>query len=401
MHMEQLWIENMRQEGLKVLAELKVNNKTYTVTTTFNEVCFPYITIDRIDAYVLGLIYFAMRNGYDIYSEMPISEQLYYNLEYHLIDALIIGNPHLHRVKVIAPIVTSFPDTERQVLSATGISCGVDSLYTVATHSNLVSLPSFTINSLCFFNIGAGFKGEETVRTPLIEGRIHLAHSFCKEYGYRFLFVESDFHLVMNQIASYSHIENCTYVNLFCVLHLQKEMKRYYISSADSYSFFTVNNPANSEKFSSDYDLLTCMVASINGMSVYSAGGNIKRIEKTRFLGDNYPPSYKYLNVCVEQVHNDSTCFKCIRTLLSIDAVCKGGVSLFNAVFDIPYYLTHKKEYIRRMWINAVFKRDDNYYDIIPYFKKEITLGFKVKAILSIVMNKSLGKLHWLKMNKL
>ena len=76
-------------------------------------------------------------------------------------------------------------------------------------------------------------------------------------------------------------------------------------------------------------------------------------------------------------------------------------MSLFNAVFDIPYYLTHKKEYIRRMWINAVFKRDDNYYDIIPYFKKEITLGFKVKAILSIVMNKSLGKIHWLKMNKL
>ena len=39
------------------------------------------------------------------------------------------------------------------------------------------------------------------------------------------------------------------------------------------------------------------------------------------------------------------------------------------------------------MWINAKLKNDDNYFDILPYYK-HILPPFKCKILLSIILNK-------------
>ena len=68
---------------------------------------------------------------------------------------------------------------------ATGISCGIDSLYTIQQYS-ITNLPeSRRINTLAFFNVGSSMKGE-VLHTSLVEGRYQLAKKFAQEYNFAF-----------------------------------------------------------------------------------------------------------------------------------------------------------------------------------------------------------------------
>ena len=387
MNTPKIIIKQIELQGNTIQTSISIAGENQTIATSLNNECLPYLCLDRIDAYVIGFLYFALKQGYNIESHLPISEELYYNLEYHFIDAICMGNPHLHRIKIKAPTINGIQDLSQKTLVATGISCGIDSLYTIATHSTADIPKSFKLNTLCFFNAGAAAKGEKEIHTPLVQGRLEQAMNFAKEYCYKFLYIESNIHLVIQKYIPYSHIENSTYTLLHCIFLLQNGIKKYYISSSDPYTDFNLTHTqSNKEKYASDYDLLTCMMSSINGISIYSTGANTKRIEKTRYLANNYPPTYKYLNVCVNTVENDTTCFKCIRTLLSIDAV--GDINRFNKVFNLNIYKQNKLQYIRRMWINAKLKNDDNYFDILPYYKHILTPPFKCKILLSIILNK-------------
>ena len=116
-----------------------------------------------------------MNYGYDIESKLPISEELYYNLHFHFIDSLIQANPNFHRVQINAPLTQANNISfNNKNIVATGISCGVDSLYTIATHGKQSSIPSdYKLNALCFFNVGAAMKVNYEP-SALIEGRKNL-----------------------------------------------------------------------------------------------------------------------------------------------------------------------------------------------------------------------------------
>lgn len=133
-------------------------------------------------------------------------------------------------------------------------------------------------------------------------------------------------------------------------------------------------------------------MASTDTLRFYSTGGEKSRFEKTKVVS-LYQPSKKYLNVCVNKPPrdgNDNTCFKCIRTLLTLDAL--GVIDEYNAVFDIEFYKHNKKGYLRRMWLNGTFKHDDMLIELLPYYKKEITFLFKVKALFNVLLNKLFNK---------
>ena len=72
-------------------------------------------------------------------------------------------------------------------------------------------------------------------------------------------------------------------------------------------------------------------------------GAEKSRLEKMSALV-NWEPAQKYLNVCVNSVKNDNKCFKCVRTMLEIDAV--GDIDKFNRVFDVAFYRQNYKAYL-------------------------------------------------------
>lgn len=381
-------IKNISIDKNIVNANIEINKNIEVIKTEINETCVQYICIDRIDAYVIGLLYFALKNGYDFQSTIPISESLFYNLNYHYIDALVKGNPHLHRVIINAPTISEINELDKKGnLIATGISCGVDSLYTIAMHTQLTVPYNYRVNTLCFFNVGAAMKTADELDNYLSKGRYELAKSFAEEYNYKFIHIESNIHFIIHKYSpsGYSHVENHTFMALFCIYHIQYGIKKYYYSSGHSISEFSINNKNNKEFDSAFYDLFTLRVASINNMQIYSTGSNINRLEKVRVL-NNYPPSYKYLNVCTNEVKNDGICFKCERTLLEIDAI--GDIEKFKYVFDIDYYKENINKYLSALYRKAILKKDPFYMEIYPYLKDKISLHLKIKTIFSIIKNR-------------
>ena len=51
-----------------------------------------YLVGERVDAFLVGLLYLAMKRAGDIHIHAPISERLFYNLSTFLIPAISIAN---------------------------------------------------------------------------------------------------------------------------------------------------------------------------------------------------------------------------------------------------------------------------------------------------------------------
>ncbi len=379
--MKTIKIKSIEKEGNSVIARVVIDDNDEIIRTTFTEEYSNDIVTDRIDAYVWGLIGFAMSIGADIVSDIPISESLYYNLAYHYIPTVVTERQELKHINIIAPLIKNIESTGRIV--ATGISCGVDSLYTIKKHTADDIPPAHRVNTLVFLNVGSSMKGSSILRTPLVQGRLELAKRFVNEYKYDFLFIESDIHLLINKYIGYDHVKNHTFMMLFSMYHLQSVVGGYYYSSGYSYGEFHFSEDTAS------FDLFTFAMASIGKMHFYSTGGENRRLDKTKELVD-YPPAYKYLNVCVEEVKNDAKCFKCVRTMLTLDGL--KALDKFGDVFDVDYYKKNRFLYLKELYVRAVHKNDPFMKEILPFFKKEITIFTKIKIYLMCIKNRLFGR---------
>ena len=127
------------------------------------------------------------------------------------------------------------------------------------------------------------------------------------------------------------------------------------------------------------YDLFNFFNASIGKIKFYSTGAEVSRLEKTKALID-YEPAHKFLNVCVEGVKNDSICFKCVRTMLTLDGL--KALDNFNNVFNVLMYRKNRFWYLKELYTLAVFKNDNYMKEIFPLFKDEFTFKLKLKILL-------------------
>lgn len=384
--MSAIFISEIQKKDTRIVVKLQIDSHEEIITTRVSSNVVEYIVDDRIDAIVVGLMLFAIKNSYDFKSEIPISEELYYNLNYQFINSLsaISG---LRHPRIYAPLLPELNPTGEIV--ATGISCGVDSLYTIYTHTQNIP-PTCELNHLVFFNVGSHKTGKgEDDSKRLFEGRRKLCRDFAAEAGLGFIEISSDLPAFLDKYDNgYSHVENHTFMALFCIHWIQGGMKRFYYSSGLPFNNFSCRFLPQTNFDCANYDLLTLLCASHGGLRFISAGGSVSRFDKIKDLCD-YPLAYRYLNVCVNEVCNDGTCFKCIRTILEIDSL--GKLDLFDAVFDVAGYKKGKMKYMENLYIGAL-KRDRFLSELMPYFNKELTLGLKVRAIIhklvSVIRNR-------------
>lgn len=381
-------INNIVHNNLSVVVNMNIDGNVEQLRINVNTNSLPFLTIDRVDFIVVGLLYFAMKNDYDIESKLPMTQDLWYNIVYHFIPQLALGNPHLHKTNIKCPFVGKI-DPSTKMYNATGISCGVDSLYTVATNTSKEIPVENRLNALCFFNVGAAMKGKEELRTPLVAGRLKIAENFANEYHFPFFFIESNIHILINKYSNYSHIEMHTYMGMFCVLLIQKGIKQYHYSSGYTLLDFSITNKDNLIFDCAYYEFLIFSTLSAIGISAFSEGADVDRKNKIAKLV-KWSPSYNYLNVCVDKVDNCGLCFKCIRTLLEIDAL--GDIDNYRKVFDIDFYKIHRKKYLRRLYLDSLKSNDIFLKELIPYFKDELTIIFKLKCLVSVIINRILRK---------
>lgn len=345
---------------------INIDNKREKIWFKVEKKYEQYLCHERSDAFVIAILNFAMRNKHDIICDAPISEDLYYNIDKYLIDAISSYNPNFYRTKIEANIATDSLPCAGAI--GTGISCGIDSLHAVACQTNL-KFKKHNITHLAFNNVGS--HGEGNHAKQLYSERLALPKKFAEEYGFEF--VASDSNLM--DVVPQNHFKSHTYSSMFAVYCLQKLYSIYYYASAGYryHEFTLIDKECNS---CGSYEMLSLPLLSTKNLRIYSEGEGMSRLMKLKDVV-NYPPSYKYLNVCLKTSKNCGVCEKCVRTLLEIDAL--GQLEKYKDVFDIEYYKKHKQWYLTQMLIQRAQHKHD-YFELYPYFKKEITLKIRLKA---------------------
>ncbi len=347
----------------RLVCDIEIDDKeTRSVWFEVDREYEQYLCTERSDAYVIGLLNWAMRARHDMTCATPISEELLFSLNEYLIPSLVKYAPSFHAVKIDAPIAGEPLSNAGAV--GTGLSCGVDSLHAILKQQHS-RYPQHNLTHLCINNVGAfngcyDSYGIERARTECYEK----AKKAAGEIGLPLIETDSNFQTAFKQNHSRSH----TYSSMFAVFCMQKLWRVYfYGSSGYDFNCFSLTNHAAED--SSHYELLSLNCLSTRSLKIYSEGGAQTRLEKTADIAD-YDIARKYLHVCTRKSTNCGVCPKCRRTMLALDAL--GKLDEFAHVFDVAYYREHRREYL--LWLYEMHKQnDDMNTPTYKRLKKEIT----------------------------
>lgn len=331
-----------------------------------------YLCWERGDAFVVGLLSYAMRKNEDISCEAPLGEDLYYQLTTYLIDALCKGNRIFHRIRIIAEIDSSDMGNAGGV--GTGISCGVDSLHVLAEYTDS-RFKRHNLTHLLFNNVGS--HKEANKGSELYEIRKRLAEDFCRENQFDLVEVKAN---ITDVILLDLYWKDHAYFDGAVILALQKLFSIYYYASSRTLFEFTLSGKDGG--CAEYYESLLMESLSISSLKIYFEGSTLTRLEKTARIVD-YTPSYKYLNVCREEAYNCSRCEKCIRTMLGLDAL--GKLDLYRNVFDLTYYREHFRENMVILYKEKLLNHS-YHIELYPYYKDKITLSIRLVGFCKAVI---------------
>lgn len=312
-----------------------------------------YLTYERSDGFLIGILPIAIRKHHDIVCEAPVTEELLYQIRTYLLPSLVKYGNNLYESSITAETASAL---ENAGGVGAGCSCGVDSFHVIENclHSEY---PHMNLTHLTFFNVGAfcGIYKEAGIDKVRNERRIK-AEECAKELGIPIIITDSNYQSAFIQ----SHLRTHTFSSVFSVYMLQKLWKVYYYgSSGYDFSCFSLFN--NEDNDAALYELLSLDCFSTNKLKIYSEGGAEDRYEKQEKIADN-TLAQKYLHVCMKNYYNCNLCEKCRRTLLAFDAM--GKLDHFSLVFDVKYYKQHRREYLEYACQEWYVKRNVYYKEI-------------------------------------
>ena len=307
-----------------------------------------YLCYERCDAFVIGLLRWALIKGHNIKSDTPITDELYYNITEYLLPSLQKYDKRYKKIKLEMPLAPALKCEKSAV--GTGLSCGVDSFHCIVSNRN-ANIESLKLTHFCINNVGAfnniyAVYGKDKVRKE----RYQYAKIAAQDIGLPLIETDSNIDIEFHQNHYISH----TYTSVFAVYCLQKLWKTYFYGSA-GYDFSHFSLKKSSEFASGHYELLSLQCFSISNLRIYSEGGAKNRFEKTKYIADD-ELAQKHLHVCTSKPTNCGKCNKCMRTLTTLDAI--GKLDNFKQVFDIEYYKNNKNRYYKYLIIEHLKKRD-------------------------------------------
>lgn len=360
----------------RLICDIAVNGKIRQIWFEVSKEYGKYLCFERGDAYVVGLLNWAMQRNHNIVCEVPVSETLIYNINRYLIPSLVKYGKNLNAIKIDAPLISEPMKNEGGV--GTGLSCGVDSFHAIAKHTD-TQYKSHNLTHLCINNVGAFndcYKeyGKERVK----QERYTVSKKVADKLGLPLIITDSNFADVFPQ----NHLKTHTYSSLFAVYCLQKLWSVYYYGSS-GYDFNKFTLKDNDTHDSAYYELLSLPCFSTSSLKIYSEGGAENRIEKTAAIVD-FEPAQKFLHVCLRKSNNCGVCPKCRRTLLTLDALNK--LDEFSAVFDIEYYRQNRREYL--LWLYDMHLQNDLMNEPVYHMLKDdislsIKCEFRIKTFMS------------------
>lgn len=283
------------------------------------------LTTETLDAFLLGALLLAMKNGEDIHLHGPVSEKLYYSVTQYYMSILTSQMPWLSEVGICPDGFGTCPSVESGVV--TGFSGGIDSFCALADHYYADVPPAHKVTHLIFNNVGSHGKGHEARK--LFLDRYERIRRFAEESGLPLIRVDSN----LDDLLNMGYQQTNTIRNVSAVLTLQKLFGKYLFASSYCYEDCFVG-----ETYDMSYaDPFALHLLSTESTECIATGSQYTRVEKTRRV-TGLPPSYRYLDVCIspEGGGNCSRCRKCAKVLLTLEIL--GKERLYDQVFDLEGY---------------------------------------------------------------
>lgn len=320
----------------------------YEVDSEFGHV----LCAERSDAFVAGLLLYAIRRREDISFVTPMTNEMKKSIEQDFLLAVCDHDKDVYPVKLFGPTAAAI--VKPQVARLTGISCGADSLYTVIRRMVKESDKEGPDYLAIFNHHGTvGRPGEESKSEKQERFRmvVERARRFSRETGLPLIVGDTNYN--SGEIPGLMSEGNATFVNMFCALSMQNFFTHYLIASAGGVSEFGYYlRQGFNQTIHENYDLLTTAAFSTRAMRI-TIDGLVTRDEKMRYLADE-PLAQKYLDVChVHQIgltkNGTNDCAKCMRTVLELLILGPGVLDRFAQVFDVEYVYSHKYVYLAEM----------------------------------------------------
>lgn len=293
---------------------------------------------DKLDAALVALLPAAMYANKDICLEGVVSESLLFNVNHYVIPLLLSVVPGLHRVEVTASDVErEGSDAQGEAAVLTGLSCGIDSFTVVHDYLlNSATPDSLRITHFIFNEVGSHGSIHNSATAQLFERRAQGAEAVAQLLGKPIIRVKSNLDYFYKTPFQQTH----TMRNTAVAFALQGQARHFLYASTVPYK------KVHAESLTNDIckvDPLLLPLLSTESLRCHSAGAAYSRVEKTLIVS-KMEVAKEYLDVCVIGHPNCSGCFKCARTLLTLDLL--GCLEDFTEVFNLTKYRQIRKGYI-------------------------------------------------------
>lgn len=312
-----------------------------------------YFTDELSDSFLVAMLVKSIGTGQDIKIEGFISERLYYTLT-NTIVGIIAYTLSTSPIKILFAEGAGTKLFEfNPTANVTGCSMGVDSFASILYNFSEECPEGFRLTHLSFLNVGSYGKSSQKSVQESFKRQLSVVRKFADEIHLPVVTIESN----MDEMNLYSNLSySYALNNASAYLSMQRLFRRCYMASSYvvAQTEFKASDPFH-------YENILFYNLSSENTEIMVSNPNMSRIEKTRYISSNYLVK-KYLNVCLHDAMinedgneeytqnismdriNCSKCYKCRRTLLTLDVL--GVVEEFSQVFNLDTYYKNRDKYV-------------------------------------------------------
>lgn len=321
---------------------------------------------ENYNAFFLVPLYLAMYYKTDLKISGMLSERLYRNMKEYGQRIFCDFSDELEKINISINGTTTKISNSRNLVG-TGLSCGIDSLFTVYRHFQMEESDDYKINSLFIFNCGTHGHYENNKTYETFIKRYEMNKLAADELGIPLYQVNSNLHAFTHKIGE----QKMGYIAIHsCILALQKVLRLYYVANSCTYKD-TLEGTTHYHNF--DFgefsDPFFIPLVRTEGLELMLEGAQYSRSKKTEIISD-WPIAQSYLNVCVspeEDGRNCCRCSKCVRTLIPLEAM--GKLNSFSKVFDLNVY--RKNSMAGKVELMLTYGKEPFSADNVDYARKK------------------------------
>jgi len=292
---------------------------------------------DRADAFLIGVLDYAVKKGENIKCNAPVSEDLLINVKTWIIP-LLEKYADMHAIKIYAEPIPECEECAGNI--GTAVSGGIDSFYTILVNSEH-EIENRRLTHLCINDVGNFNADYGAERKNVRNERYDKAREIASECRLPLICTESNYYEKF--YVSEGPAKTILY-GTFSVLCMKKFWKKFYMASSFDYEHLGVGRLKSSLEV---MELLFATAFSTGELTMYIDGIELKRLEKTRKIANNSIVQ-RHLHVCLNKKENCGYCEKCKYTLIQLDAV--GELKNYAQVFNIADYIENRKYYMTWLW---------------------------------------------------